>query len=87
MGPGGAWVPQFLMKMALEVSKTRHFRCAGYGGGLRPESATLTIIHAQSGAPVDVPGATGAAAPNATDRLYYEGHYYMSCYCGHLRPY
>ena len=58
MGPG-RWVPQFLMKMALEVSKTRHFfRCAGYRGGLRPESATLTttIIHAQSGAPVDAPG-------------------------------
>ena len=53
-------MPQFLMKMALEVSKTRHFfRCAGYRGGLRPESATLTttIIHAQSGAPVDAPGA------------------------------
>ena len=52
------------MKMALEVSKTRHFfRCAGYRGGLRPESATLTttIIHAQSGAPVDVPGRSRAA--------------------------
>ena len=56
---GGA---SFRLEMALEAPKSAIFSAArAQGGGLRPESATLTatIMHARFGPPVDVPGSKG----------------------------